>query len=206
MEDYLLQITDPALMANVSGQLFLIPAGVIDMYYLQKLARIDFQDSLPESLKKRICQLITDAVAKIGSACKVDYVLLDSRVGFHDMGGIVTTQIPHGTVVFGKDSGQNGVVQSDEKQSFTRESHTICSEYYYEVDNQPGIEAQGEPHSPLFVPYQVALSGGFSLYSTGTKQENEQLDQMRSVLTGKAYQQIAERILEWFNEGVQIDG
>jgi MinD-like ATPase involved in chromosome partitioning or flagellar assembly len=237
MEDYLLQITDPALMADVQGQLFLIPAGVVDMYYLQKLARIDFQDSLPGSLKKRICQLIIDAVAKIGSACKVDYVLLDARAGFHDMGGIVTTQIPHGAVVFGKDSrqswqgiklavqaissvqndrpmlaivdsacGQNGVIQADEKQKFTRESHTICSEYYYEVDNQPGIEAQGEAHSPLFIPYQVALSGGFSLYSTGTNQENEQLEQMRSILTGKEYQQIAERILEWFNEGAQVDG
>jgi hypothetical protein len=52
----------------------------------------------------------------------------------------------------------------------------------------------------------VALSGGFSLYSTGTNQENEQLEQMRSILTGKEYQQIAERILEWFNEGAQVDG
>ena len=37
----------------------------------------------------------------------VDYILIDSRAGFHDMAGVVTAQIPHGVVLFGKDSFQS---------------------------------------------------------------------------------------------------
>lgn len=33
--------------------------------------------------------------------------LIDSRAGFHDMAGVVTAQIPHGIVLFGKDSFQS---------------------------------------------------------------------------------------------------
>lgn len=238
VEDYLLQITDPILTDELLGKLFLISSGVIDRNYLQKLARIDFQDTIPRSLKMRICQLIADAVARISQFCKVDYILLDARAGFHDMGGIVTTQIPHGVVVFGKDTkqswqgvrlvveaissvqkdrpllavvdsscGQNGIISVEEKRDFTRSSYMICSETYYRDDvYQPGIEAEGEAHSPIFIPYQPALSTGVQLYSEGALQQNEKLEQIKALLMGKEYQHITNRILQWFSEGVQIDG
>lgn len=235
MEDYLIQITDPVLTSEIEGKMFLIPSGVIDSDYLQKLARIDFQDTVPGSLKNRICQLMNDAVARISQFCKIDYILLDARAGFHDMGGIVTTQIPHGVVVFGKDSkqswqgmrlvinainsvqserpllaivdsacGQRGMVSTEEKQEFTRGTYMICSEAYYREDEpQPGIEALDEAHSPIFVPYQAALSAGFQLFSEGSLQQNDNLEQLKDLLMGKEYQHICNRILQWFSEGVQ---
>ena len=237
IDDYLIQITDPVLTSEMKGNIFLIPSGVIDRDYLQKLARIDFQDTVPGSLKKRICQLVEDAVARIAQFCKIDYVLLDARAGFHDMGGIVTTQIPHGVVVFGKDTkqswqgirlvvnaissvqkdrpllaivdsacGQNGVVSTEEKQEFTKGSYMICSETYYSDDDyQPGIEAEGEAHSPIFIPYQAVLSTGVQLYSEGSLQKNEDLEQIKALLMGKEYQQIADRVMLWFGEGVRVD-
>lgn len=235
MEDYLIQIADPVLTSELTGSLFVVPSGVIDADYLQKLARIDFQDTVPGSLKDRICRLIEDAVERIGRAYKIDYVLLDARAGFHDMGGIVTTQIPHGAVVFGKDSrqswqglglviraisamqqdrpllaivdgvcGQNGIVSAAEKKSFTDEAYTICSDVYYGADEpQPGIEAQDEAHSPIFVSYQPALSAGFELFTEGSVERDEHVEQLKSLLMGKEYQQICNRILQWFHEGVR---
>lgn len=107
MADYIQQINDPVFMADIPGNLFMISAGVMQEDYLQKLARIDFQDSMHGKLKEQICNLVEEAVLRIEEDYKVDYVFLDARAGFHDMGGIVTTQIPHGVVVFGKDSRQS---------------------------------------------------------------------------------------------------
>ena len=108
MEDYITQVGTSLFPGEIEGTLFLISSGNVQEDYLQKLARIDFQDTVPGKLKAHICQLICDAVLKVGQLGKtVDYVFLDARAGFHDMGGIVPTQIPHGVVVFGKDSRQS---------------------------------------------------------------------------------------------------
>ena len=37
----------------------------------------------------------------------VDYILIDARAGFHDMGGVTVAQIPHGVILFGNDSRQS---------------------------------------------------------------------------------------------------
>ncbi len=107
MSTILKQVMDPLLLEEVSGQIFVIPSGVVDEHYLQKLARIDYQDAIPNNMKKQLSRLIEDAVTAITVMCPVDYVLLDSRAGFHDMGGVITTQMPHGVVLFGKDSKQS---------------------------------------------------------------------------------------------------
>lgn len=233
MEDYILSINDPVLMEGLSGKLFAIPSGVMDQDYLQKLARIDFQDTVQGNLKGLLCGLIEDAVESIEKLYKVDYILLDARAGFHDMGGVVTTQIPHGVVAFGKDSkqswqgmqlvinsigavqkeqpflavvdsacGQNGMISAVEKQTFTSQIYTICSEYYYSEDeSQPGIDATGEAHTPVFVPYQSILSSDIQLYTDGTTQKKEFLEQVKGFLLGSGYQEIGDRIRQWFSDG-----
>lgn len=107
MSDIIQQVDDPVLMDGMEGRIFVIPAGIVDQGYLQKLARIDFQDTLPGNMKKQLSRLMKEAVKVIQAVCRVDYVLLDARAGFHDMGGIITTQMPHGAVLFGKDSRQS---------------------------------------------------------------------------------------------------
>lgn len=45
IHDYVLEVTDPALLKENDGNLYLMPAGKVDETYLQKLARIDYQDN-----------------------------------------------------------------------------------------------------------------------------------------------------------------
>ncbi len=107
MRDMLYQVADPQLMKELTGRLFVIPSGAMDDNYLQKLARIDYQDAVPGNMKKQMTRLVKDAIEVIKTVCRIDYVLLDSRAGFHDMGGVTTIQLPHGVVLFGKDSTQS---------------------------------------------------------------------------------------------------
>lgn len=231
MSEMISPITDPALLENISGKLFVIPAGTVDDEYLQKLARIDFQDTVPGNMKKQITRLINEAVDTIGQVCRVDYVLLDSRAGFHDMGGVVTAQIPHGVVLFGKDSrqswlgmemvlksisfsqkekpfvaivdstcGSTGVITTEEKNSFTSQSYvTCCESYYSENEEQPGPEALGEAHSPIFVPFAPALANNIQLYTDGSETKDNELRQIKQLLQNECYQQISQRIQRWFD-------
>lgn len=233
MQSMLRQVTDPVLMDGIPGKLFLIPSGRIEDGYLQKLARIDFQDALPDNMKRQLSRMVEEAVQTIGSICRIDYVLLDARAGFHDMGGVVTAQIPHGVVLFGKDSrqswqginlvlrtismsqknqpfaaivdsacGKNGVITETEQYSFTSQCYSaFCESYYDEEDMFPGLMAKGEPHSPIFVPYQPFLADDIQLYSDGSNEKNEVVRQLKKALLTAPYQEITDRIQGWFNEG-----
>lgn len=116
------QVTEPVLTEKMSGKVFVIPAGKVDTNYLTKLAKIDYHDNIPNKMYDTIKSLIVDAINEIKRIVSIDYILLDSRAGFHDMGGVVTNHIPHGIVLFGKNSSQswNGlslVVSSIKKQN-----------------------------------------------------------------------------------------
>lgn len=73
--DYVLDVTNPALLEEHEGQLFLMPAGKVDENYLQKLARIDFQDNRPGYLREALTTLLTD----IKENYDIDYILIDAR-------------------------------------------------------------------------------------------------------------------------------
>ncbi len=235
MSDMLRQVNDPVLMEHTKGRIFVLPAGRIDDNYLQKLARIDYQDTIPENMKRQLARMIREAVRTIRQICSVDFVLLDARAGFHDMGGVITAQIPHGVVLFGKDSAQSwqgmrlvlksigsaqedrpmtaivdsacggaGIVTAEEKKSFLEQSYTtFCEAYYRGDEEQPGLEAREEAHSPIYVPYYPALAGNVQLYTDGTDQASENVIQLKNLMRSSWYQEIEERIMMWFGgEGV----
>ncbi|TAE54618.1 MAG: tyrosine-protein kinase family protein [Nostocales cyanobacterium] len=100
----ILQINDPLLIGNSGEQLYLLPAGNVDANYLEKLARLDFQNlvdhDIPETFKGMLREL--------ESAVKpLDFILLDSRAGFHDIGGLALTDLSHAAVIFGRESRQS---------------------------------------------------------------------------------------------------
>jgi cellulose biosynthesis protein BcsQ len=100
----ILQINDPLLIGNSGEQLYLLPAGNVDSNYLEKLARLDFQNlvdhDIPETFKGMLREL--------ESAVKpLDFILLDSRAGFHDIGGLALTDLSHAAVIFGRQSRQS---------------------------------------------------------------------------------------------------
>lgn len=108
MRDYLIEVDDVSLKEGIPGEIFVIPAGRTDESYLSKLARIDYQDVKPDGMRNTVARLMENAVdflQRIGK--NVDYILLDARAGFHDMGGVVTFQIPHGIVLIGRDNRQS---------------------------------------------------------------------------------------------------
>ncbi|OBQ39095.1 MAG: hypothetical protein AN485_06615 [Anabaena sp. MDT14b] len=100
----ILRINDPLLLGNSGEQIYLFTAGNIDDSYLEKLARLDFQNlvdhDIPDTFKGMLKEL--------ESAVKpLDFILLDSRAGFHDIGGLALTDLSHAAVIFGRQSRQS---------------------------------------------------------------------------------------------------
>lgn len=100
----ILRINDTLLLGNLGEQIYLFTAGNVDNNYLEKLARLDFQNlvdhQLPETFKGMLKEL--------ESAVKpLDFILLDSRAGFHDIGGLALTDLSHAAVIFGRQSRQS---------------------------------------------------------------------------------------------------
>ncbi|MFM5942083.1 MAG: KGGVGR-motif variant AAA ATPase, partial [Dolichospermum sp.] len=100
----ILQINDPLLIGNSGGQINLLTAGNVDSNYLEKLARLDFQNlvdhDIPETLKGMLKELEE-------KSNPLDFILLDSRAGFHDIGGLALTDLSHAAVIFGRQSRQS---------------------------------------------------------------------------------------------------
>lgn len=227
--DYVLDVTEPSLLDETSGQLYVMPAGKVDRNYLQKLARIDYQDNRSGYLEETLEKLLMD----IKDNYTVDYILLDARAGFHDMGGIAVIQIPHGVVLFGNDSRQSwdGITQvlrtiaeghmadfpvmivdtmcpnptaenyTLARDRFINKSYTVCIENYYDTDIEiPGIEAEGEIHFPEFISFDSALLQGIELFSDGSQEKNQRVNAYKNILTGESYKKIMDRINGWFGE------
>lgn len=107
MTKYIVSLTSPNYCPEGAGNLYLVCSGKLDDAFLPKLARIDSQELIEGRLKKNLDQLLIDCRSVLERNGGVDYILIDSRAGFHDMAGVVTAQIPHGVVLFGKDSFQS---------------------------------------------------------------------------------------------------
>ena len=78
--------------------------GAVDNNYLEKLARLDFQNlvnnELPETLREMLRELES-------AARPVDFILLDARAGFHDIGGLAIADLSHAAVIFGIQTRQS---------------------------------------------------------------------------------------------------
>ena len=59
--------------------------------------------------KKNLVQLLKDCCEALKGSGGIDYILIDSRAGFHDMAGVVTAQIPHGIVLLEKTVSSRGL-------------------------------------------------------------------------------------------------
>jgi len=104
LRDHILTINDPLLIGDLGEELYLLSAGTVDNNYLEKLARLDFQNlidhQLPETFQEMIKEIESDKRP-------LDFILLDSRAGFHDIGGLALTDLSHAAVIFGRQSQQS---------------------------------------------------------------------------------------------------
>jgi len=95
--------TQPSMLCpvRVHGVSFdVIPAGDVDTRsYLEKLARLDYHQSVESKtspVKEGLKELL-QAVRRMSPA--PDYILLDARAGFHDIGGLSLTTLAHVDVI-----------------------------------------------------------------------------------------------------------
>ena len=82
----------------------LLPAGSLDENYLEKLARLDFQNLIDNELPETLRGMLKELASAAGS---LDFILLDARAGFHDLGGLAIADISHAAVIFGTQSNQS---------------------------------------------------------------------------------------------------
>lgn len=82
----------------------LLPAGTVDENYLEKLARLDFQNLVDGELPS----IMQDMLKELQSAVKpLDFILMDARAGFHDIGGLAISALSHAAVIFATQSRQS---------------------------------------------------------------------------------------------------
>lgn len=104
LKTQILSINEQILLSDIGETLRLVSAGTVDDNYLEKLARLDFQNivdnQLPDTLR--------DLLRELESASKpLDFIFLDARAGFHDVGGLAIADLSHGAVIFGTQSRQS---------------------------------------------------------------------------------------------------
>ncbi|GGJ11785.1 hypothetical protein GCM10010885_21380 [Alicyclobacillus cellulosilyticus] len=88
-------IADPRLALG-DAPLWLVPAGRVNEHYLEKLARIDFQHQVSDRLPRLMKQFFTELA---DAYAPLDFILLDARAGFHDLGGLALTRLAHAVVL-----------------------------------------------------------------------------------------------------------
>ncbi len=105
--DYYHLVDDPMLVAD-GPPITVVPAGKLDHNYLEKLARIDYEALYAPMPGERPGVLpLKELLKHIRSERNVDYILIDSRAGFHDLGGLALSGMSHLDVLFGLSSEQS---------------------------------------------------------------------------------------------------
>lgn len=88
-----------------------LPAGRLDLAYLEKLGRLDFiardlfQDHDRDS--RTIEQALRALLEKVASQLRPEYIFIDSRAGLHDLAGLSLSGLAHVDVLFGRASEQS---------------------------------------------------------------------------------------------------
>jgi cellulose biosynthesis protein BcsQ len=104
LRDHILTINDPLLIGDLGEELYLLSAGTVDNNYLEKLARLDFQNLIDHQIPKTLQEMLKEIES---DKQPLDFILLDSRAGFHDIGGLALTDLSHAAVIFGRQSRQS---------------------------------------------------------------------------------------------------
>ena len=103
--DYAGVCDSPDIIGTAGAPITVIPCGRLDDDYLEKLARLDYEAFLlgRSTEEPPLIRLLEE----VKSQFKVDYILLDSRAGLHDIGGLALNGIAHLDVVFALDNAQS---------------------------------------------------------------------------------------------------
>ncbi|MCL6632085.1 MAG: AAA family ATPase [Alicyclobacillus herbarius] len=96
-------INQKSIIGDDGEPVRILPAGRIDDEYLEKLARLDFQHVVQNRLHATFKQMFDE----LGKLQSLDFILVDARAGFHDLGGLTIAELAHAAVVFVNHSSQS---------------------------------------------------------------------------------------------------
>jgi MinD-like ATPase involved in chromosome partitioning or flagellar assembly len=84
-----------------------LPAGVLDLRYLEKLGRLDFLGSDPQGTAQGSpVELALRELLFRARKLRPDYILIDSRAGLHDLAGLSLHRLAHVDVLVSRASEQ----------------------------------------------------------------------------------------------------
>lgn len=126
---------------------FVAAAGTVDEWYLEKLGRLNYH-GLFESLAPSQAQdsALKVLLHKLRAQSKPDLILIDSRAGLHDLGGLTLCGFAHWHVLFGLDSEQSwlglrvAVARLGKEQILGRQTQRDCVVVQSMVPPQEGKE------------------------------------------------------------------
>ena len=143
-DDFFYTVDAPAIVGN-GLPITVIPAGPVDEMYLQKVARLNYAKIYTLSAGQPEQSPLFDLLRRARQHFHADYVLLDSRAGFHDLGGLALSGMTHLDVLFGLDSesswqGLNIVVRFLGQDRIERDMDRLDCAVVHALAPSPGPE------------------------------------------------------------------
>ncbi len=141
IKDYLYEVS---IGSHLPGKLWLMPAGRQDITYDTRFRAIDWQDFYDN---EGGFLFFEDVRIQWSELLKVDYVLIDSRTGHTDIGGICTRQLPDAVVAMFFPNEQNlrglkPIVKgiSDQKNNILNRNSSL----YFVMANLPDLDDEDQ--------------------------------------------------------------
>ena len=179
LDDYYFSVESPNLTGSQGGQLYVFPAtAIVDesdkhLNYIDKLSKLNLQYGpfeqryAPDTL-----------IQQVDSKLNPDVILIDTRTGVNDIGGLVFNRYADLAFLFffGNEQNMFGLetvvaklpkklpvilvnspvpvdAEADEQQAFLDKSYAIFSQYVYEQTALPDLYDEDATHFPIHVPY-----------------------------------------------------
>jgi len=144
-------------LGESGGRLWIMPSGSHDERYARRLAALDWQ-ALYEHFDGYL--LFEDLKAQWRDALEADYVLIDSRTGHTDVGGICTRQLPDAVVLLFFPNQQNlrgltKVVRDIRAEPTKSEENVI--DLHYVLSNVPDLDDEDETLRAITSDFQEQL-------------------------------------------------
>lgn len=197
VKDYVYEVSSEG---RKGGRLWIMPAGKSDEEYSWKLHKLDWHKLYEESDG---FLMFEDLKVQLGSCYNPDYILIDSRTGHTDIGGICTRQLPDSVVILFFPNEQNltglqSIVSSIRNEKNKKDNESI--QMHYVMSNVPDLDDEQEILAGLSQRFKERL-GYDSLASVIHKYDSLSLlrqalfvvDRPKSRLA-REYRQLAESI------------
>ena len=138
------------------GRLWVMPAGKSNAGYSRKLSAINWQGLYRENDGFIMSE---DMKAQWKSSFEPDYVLIDSRTGHTDIGGICTRQLPNAVVILFFPNEQNlaGLKPIVSSIRADDEKNRRVTQLHYTMSNVPDLDDEDEILSNLETRFQEEL-------------------------------------------------